>query len=51
MGHVKLCFDVLTGAIMPGQLGPTSLVFDCVFKISVIRTMSINLRIEVQTAS
>ena len=28
------------GAMMPGQLGPTSLVLPCVFRMSVIRTMS-----------
>ena len=26
---------------MPGQFGPTSLVFPCVFNMSVIRTMSL----------
>ncbi len=28
---------------MPGQLGPTSLVFPCVFNMSVIRTISMEL--------
>ena len=31
---------VLTGAMIPGQFGPTSRVLSCVFSISVTRTMS-----------
>lgn len=30
-----------TGAIIPGQLGPTSLVLPCVLSMSVMRTMSL----------
>lgn len=30
---------------MPGQFGPTNLVFPCVFRISVMRTISVTVSI------